>query len=97
MKRREQDIGIKMRAGIFVLLAIEMLGLHVIFLVETPIYSDIVQGFQGRYFMMFIPCIMLMFRNNKLSFNSTEDYLYPCYSMAQMFYLYFFIKMFMCD
>ena len=84
------------RLGIAAILLVELVGLQAIFLVETPTYSDVIIGFQGRYFMLFIPCILLLFRNEGLVFKGRKEYLYPCFGMAQLLYLYFFVEMFMC-
>ncbi len=84
------------RLGILGILLIEVIGMHGIFLVDTSIYSDTIIGVQGRYFVLFIPLILLLFRNNGLVFQEKKEYLYPCYSMAQLVYLYFFLEMFMC-
>lgn len=89
-------IGIKAKAGVLGILAVEIVGMHALFLGETSIYSEIITGCQGRYFTLFIPLILLLFRHNGLVFEERKEYLYPCYSMAQLVYLYFFLEMFMC-
>lgn len=83
------------KIGIFGLLLMELLGMQIIFLGETPIYSDIILGFQGRYFILFIPCILLLFRDENIVYKSKKEYLYLYFSVAQIFYLYFFLEMFM--
>lgn len=97
-KINENDFEISVigRWVILAILAIDLVGMHSIFLVETPSYSNIIKGFQGRYFILFLPCILLLFRNNGLIFKKKMEYLFPCFSMAQMVYLYFFLEMFMC-
>lgn len=90
------QIGAGARLGILGILLIEVIGMHAIFLVDTSIYSDIIVGVQGRYFVLFIPLILLLFRNNGLVFQEKKEYIYPCCSMAQLVYLYFFLEMFMC-
>ena len=42
------------------------------------------------------PHILLLFRNNGLMYKEKKEYLYPCFSMAQLVYLYFFLEIFMC-
>lgn len=84
------------RIGIFSILLAELLGMQAIFLGETPIYSNTIIGFQGRYFILFIPCLLLLFRNNGLVFQEKKEYLYPCFGMAQLVYLFFFLELFMC-
>lgn len=84
------------RVGLAVLLLIEVIGMHAIFLIETPINSPIIVGCQGRYFILFIPCILLLFRNNGIVFKEKREYLYPLFSMAQLVYLYYFLELFMC-
>ena len=83
------------KLGILVMLLMELIGMQAIFLGETPTYSNVIVGFQGRYFILFIPCILLIFRNEGLIFKEKQEYLYPCFGMAQLVYLYFFLEMFM--
>lgn len=98
MKTDENDftVGSKARIGIAVLLGLEFAGMHAIFLTETPMNSHIIIGCQGRYFILFIPCILLLFRNNGIVFKEKREYLYPLFSMAQLVYLYYFLELFMC-
>lgn len=84
------------RWGIGGILLLEYLGMQAIFLGETPVYSDIILGFQGRYFILFLPCILLLFRNQGLVYKRNKEYLYVWFSMAQVVYMYFFIELFMC-
>lgn len=96
MKEDDFEISMGARLGIFAVLVIELVGMHSIFLVETPVHSSVIEGFQGRYFIPFLPCILLLIRNNGLVFKEKEAYLYPCFGMAQLIYIYFFLGMFMC-
>lgn len=90
------SLGCRARIGISVLLLAEVVGMHAIFLTETPISSPEIVGCQGRYFILFIPCILLLFRNNGLIFKEKQEYLYPLFGMAQLIYLYNFLELFMC-
>lgn len=84
------------RWGIGGILFLEYLGMQAIFLGETPIYSDVILGFQGRYFILFLPCILLLFQNQDLVYKRNKEHLYVWFSMAQLVYMYFFIELFMC-
>lgn len=84
------------RWGISGILLLEYLGMQAIFLGETPVYSDVILGFQGRYFILFLPCVLLLFRNQGLVYKRNKEYLYIWFSMAQLAYMYFFIELFMC-
>lgn len=97
LKQEDKDFEITMlsRIGIFFILLVELVGMHAIFLTETPVYSNIIIGFQGRYFVLFLPCILLLFRNQGMIFKEKKEYLYPCFVMTQMVYLYFFLGIFM--
>lgn len=88
-------INVLERIGILGILFVELIGMQAIFLAETPVYSNVIIGFQGRYFILFIPYILLLFKNNGLVFKEKKDYLYPCFSMAQLVYLFFFLELFM--
>lgn len=83
------------KIGILGILLMELVGMQIIFLGETPIYSDIILGFQGRYFILFIPFIVLLFRDENIVYQRKKEYLYLYFNMAQIIYLYFFLDMFM--
>lgn len=99
VKTENDDLEIPFHGKLLILgmLLIELLGMHIIFLVETSVYSPTINGFQGRYFILFIPCILLLLRHNGLVFQRGKNQLYPMFSMAQAVYLFFFIRMFLCD
>lgn len=88
-------IGIWSKMCIFGILLFELIGMQIIFLAETSIYNQTIIGFQGRYFILFLPCILLLFRNEGLVFKEKKECLYIGYSMAQLVYWYFFLRMFM--
>ena len=98
-KTENDDLDIPVRGKLLILgmLLIELLGMHIIFLVETSVYATTINGFQGRYFILFLPCILLLLRHGGLEFRKGKERLYPMFSMAQAVYLFFFIKMFLCD
>lgn len=91
----EFELNIIDKVGILGILLIELVGMQIIFLAETPLYSSIILGFQGRYFILFIPCILLVFRNEDIVYPKRREYLYLYFSAAQIIYLYFFLEMFM--
>ena len=98
-KTENDDLDIPVRGKLLILgmLLIELLGMHIIFLVETSVYATTINGFQGRYFILFLPFILLLLRHSGLEFRQGKEQLYPMFSMAQAVYLFFFIKMFLCD
>lgn len=92
---KKLEIGFCGKIGILGILLVELIGMQIIFLGETPMYSKTIVGFQGRYFILFLPCILLLFRNDGLVFKGKKEHLYIGYSMAQLVYWYFFLRMFM--
>lgn len=92
---KELKISIWSKIGILAILLFELIGMQMIFLAETSVYSQTIIGFQGRYFILFLPCILLLFRSEGLMFKEKKEYLYIGYSMAQLVYWYFFLRMFM--
>ena len=88
-------IGAIGKIGILSILLFELIGMQVIFLTETAVHYSTIIGFQGRYFILFLPCILLLFRNENLSYKGKIQVIYPMYSMAQLVYWYFFLRMFM--
>ena len=89
------EMGFCGKTGVFGILLFELIGMQIIFLGETPMYNETIIGFQGRYFILFLPCILLLFRNEGLVFKEKREHLYIMYSMAQLVYWYFFLRMFM--
>ena len=94
-EKEDFNVGFWSKLGIFGILLFELLGMQIIFLVETSVYSETIIGFQGRYFILFLPCILLLFRNEGLVFKEKKEHLYIVFSMAQLVYWYFFLRMFM--
>lgn len=94
-EKTEFKINIWSKMGLLGILLFELLGMQMIFLAETSIYSQTIIGFQGRYFILFLPCILLLFRSEGLVFKEKKEGLYIGYSMAQLVYWYFFLRMFM--
>lgn len=94
-ERDDLIVEFSQKAGMLGILIAELVGMQAIFLMETSIYSETIIGFQGRYFVPFLPYILLLFRKEGIVFKEKKEYLYPLYSMGQLFYLYFFLEMFM--
>ena len=94
-EKAEFKINTWSKVGILGILLFELIGMQMIFLAETSIYSKTIIGFQGRYFILFLPCILLLFRSEGLVFKEKKECLYIGYSMAQLVYWYFFLRMFM--
>ena len=78
------------------LFGLEMLGFHILMLVETPIGSSIINGVQGRYFIAWIPVIAFVLYN-KCQKNDEKGIrrLFVCYSVAEAAFLYVFVKIFL--
>lgn len=86
------------RMLIAAILIVEVTALHAIFLRETSIYDNIINGFQGRYFLVFLPVLIMILRNQGVyMMRGSDRRIYCIYSMSLFVYLYFFIKMFMRD
>lgn len=97
INREEEKIEINViqKIGIFAILLFELIGMHIIFLAGTPVHYSTIDGFQGRYFVLFLPCILLLFRNEFLTYKGKIESIYPVFSIAQLIYWYFFLRMFM--
>lgn len=81
-------------AGI-VIIAMEVIGFHILMLIETPIGELIIQGVQGRYFIIWVP-ILLLACNSKQVKNTFlgKRHLYCTMAIAEVVYLFFFMKIF---
>lgn len=73
----------------------EYVGMQIIFLVETPEYSNVILGFQGRYFLLLLPVMALLCADSGFVFRKRKEHLYPIFGVLQYVYMYFFIIMFM--
>ena len=89
------EIGIGSKIGMLAMVLVEVIGMHMIFLMHTSIYNTTIWGVQGRYFILFIPFIILGFRSESVVYKGNENKSYLMFSMAQMIYWYFFLRMFM--
>ena len=93
-----KDILIRERICILSILVIEFVGFHIFFLMETITRVNYITVINGRYFLAFLPLAVILFRNNGLQYkNDSNKIIFFWYTIAFNYYIYFFIKMFLCD
>lgn len=92
----------KMQVSIFerilciLIIGIEVTGMHLIMLIETPVGETIIRGVQGRYFLAWVPIIMLILYNGNRTYTlHGKRRLFFYFSVAEAAYLYFFLKIFL--
>lgn len=84
------------RVWIIILFGIEVIGLHVLMLIETPVGASIINGVQGRYFLPWIPLIMMCLYSEKRVYEENgKRQLFVAYAVAEVIYIYSFLKIFM--
>ena len=70
------------------LLVAEFIGMHIVLMSDTKIYSSYIYGVQGRYFLPLVPLAVLVLREHGLTRKSgAENKLYIFYSMLQGVYM----------
>lgn len=78
------------------ILAMEVVGFHMIMLIETPVGDNVIRGVQGRYFLAWVPIIMLIIYNGNRKYTLPgKRRLFFYFSVAEAAYLYFFLKIFL--
>lgn len=78
------------------LVVAEIVGFHILMLVETPMGANIIEGVQGRYFLIWVPVIMMIFNGKSKTYEEKGmRSLFYFYSIAEVFYLYSFLKIFL--
>ena len=74
----------------------EIVGFHILMLVETPMGANIIEGVQGRYFLVWVPVIMMIFAGRSRNYEEKGmRSLYYYYSLAEVFFMYSFLKIFL--
>lgn len=84
------------RLAIFLLFGLEVLGFHLLMLIETPVGAETINGVQGRYFLAWVPLALLAVYSGRRSCDREgARRLFVYYSMAEALYLYAFLKIFL--
>lgn len=90
------NINIKERIFLALCLGIEMVGFHLLMLIETPIWSQVIVGVQGRYFLPWVPIVILILYNGKRKYEQQGmRRMFFYYAIAESAYLYSFLKIFL--
>lgn len=78
------------------LVAAEIVGFHILMLVETPTGANVIEGVQGRYFLIWVPVIMMIFSGKYRTYEGKGmRSLFYFYSIAEVLYIYSFLKIFL--
>ena len=89
-------IGMKEKAACLFFFGVEVIAFHLLMLIETPMNATVINGVQGRYFIVWIPIILyLMYNERRLCEYSEVRKLYYYFSMAECLYIYCFFKIFL--
>lgn len=94
--REKISIGLKERILYFGLLLAEVAAFHLLMLiVETPMGTDVIIGVQGRYFLMWLPVVMLILYNNNIEYKKGKrKKLYYIFYLLEFLYMFSFMKIF---
>lgn len=91
----QKSISMTERGICLFLFLIEVVGFHLLMLIETPVGADIINGVQGRYFIAWIPVMGIMLYNGHRIYDRIgARRLYFFYAIAEVVYIYSFIKIF---
>ena len=90
------NVNVKERILLALCLGIEVVGFHILMLVETPTWSQVIEGVQGRYFLPWVPIIILIIYNEKRKYElQGMRRMFFYYAIAESAYLYSFLKIFL--
>lgn len=78
------------------LFGIEVIGFHLLMLIETPVGAMVINGVQGRYFLAWVPVVLFIIYNGRREYEVVGiRRLFIYYSIAESIYLYYFLKIFL--
>lgn len=78
------------------IVGLEVVGFHLIMLIETPVGEAVIRGVQGRYFLAWAPIIMfIIYNGNRIYTSLGKRRLFFYFSVAEVTYLYMFLKIFL--
>lgn len=90
------NVNLKERILLVLCMGIEILGFHLLMLIETPVWSQVIEGVQGRYFLPWVPIIILIIYNGKRKYELQGiRRMFFYYAIAESAYLYSFLKIFL--
>lgn len=92
----EPAVSLKERGLVAGIVFLEFLGFHILMLLETPINDPVINGVQGRYFIVLIPLLLFMVYQRKKEYGySGIRRMFFSYAIAECFYMYDFMKIFL--
>ena len=92
----EPAVSLKERGLVAGIVFLEFLGFHILMLLETPINAPVINGVQGRYFIVLIPLFLLVVYQRKKGYSySGIRRMFFSYAIAECFYMYDFMKIFL--
>lgn len=95
-EQTEPAVSLKERGLVAGIVFLEFLGFHILMLLETPINAPVINGVQGRYFIVLIPLFLFMVYQRKKEYNySGIRRMFFFYAIAECFYMYDFMKIFL--
>ena len=83
-EKKNGVLRLKERIGCAILIGMEIVAFHLLMLIETPIGNKVINGVQGRYFIAWIPVILLLCFD-KIVVVKTQN-------MGKIFLLYGFVE-----
>lgn len=92
----EPAVSLKERGMVAGIVFLEFLGFHILMLLETPINDPVINGVQGRYFIVLIPLLLFMVYQRKKEYSYFGiRRMFFFYAIAECFYMYDFMKIFL--
>lgn len=96
VESEQMEVTLSERMLCIIILGIEVVGFHILMLVETPIWDNVIRGVQGRYFLEWVPIFMLIIYNGNRRYTSSgKRRLFFYFSIAEAAYMFLFLKVFL--
>ena len=90
------DFSVKEKVFYLIIVGIEIVGFHILMLVETPVGASVIEGVQGRYFLAWVPVAACIMYNKHRRYDDIGARRLFCYfAIVEAVYLYFFMKIFL--
>ena len=92
----EPAVSLKERGLAAGIVFVEFLGFHILMLLETPANDPVINGVQGRYFIVLVPLLLFMVyqRKKKYDYSGIRRMFFFC-AIAECLYMYDFMKIYL--
>ena len=91
--KTSQYIRLKEKIVCVILFSVELAAFHLLMLIETPMGNTVINGVQGRYFIAWLPLILLVFSGKGFKMDGgVVKRLYIFWGFAEMLFFVYYMR-----